>query len=326
MASASKFRRMLLGLCAAMAAAQAVHAAGPDDWPNKPIHWIIPFAAGGANDLMGRVAAEGIAKALHQQVIVENKPGAGTMLGTAFVAKAAPDGYTFLVSSAGVVSNSLIRQSVPYKDSDLVPVAMIALAPSVVIVPASAPYNNLKEFVASSKTGKGLHFATAGTGSTPHFVEGLLVTRYGANLDVVPYKSGAESITAVLGGQVEATSEASIVVLPFIKSGKLKALADTWTQHISAYPQLSTAVEQGFPEIRIAHWAGVHAPSGTPPAILDKLAAAVDASMKDAAVAERLKALGIEPIGGTRASFAKFIDEERARLGGVVKETNMKAD
>src|SRR5664280_326081 len=248
------------------------------------------------------------------------------MLGTAFVAKAAPDGYTFLVSSAGVVSNSLIRQSVPYKDSDLVPVAMIALAPSVVIVPASAPYNNLKEFVASSKTGKGLHFATAGTGSTPHFVEGLLVTRYGANLDVVPYKSGAESITAVLGGQVEATSEASIVVLPFIKSGKLKALADTWTQHISAYPQLSTAVEQGFPEIRIAHWAGVHAPSGTPPAILDKLAAAVDASMKDAAVAERLKALGIEPIGGTRASFAKFIDEERARLGGVVKETHMKAD
>jgi len=326
MASASKFRRMLLGLCAAMAAAQAVHAAGPDDWPSKPIHWIIPFAAGGANDLMGRVAAEGIAKALHQQVIVENKPGAGTMLGTAFVAKAAPDGYTFLVSSAGVVSNSLIRQSFPYKDSDLVPVAMIALAPSVVIVPASAPYNNLKEFVASSKTGKGLHFATAGTGSTPHFVEGLLVTRYGANLDVVPYKSGAESITAVLGGQVEATSEASIVVLPFIKSGKLKALADTWTQHISAYPQLSTAVEQGFPEIRIAHWAGVHAPSGTPPAILDKLAAAVDASMKDAAVAERLKALGIEPIGGTRASFAKFIDEERARLGGVVKETNMKAD
>ena len=115
---------------------------------------------------------------------------------------------------------------------------MIGLAPSVIVVPADSPYKDLKEFVAASKkAGNGLHWATAGTGSTPHFVEGLLETKYGAKLDVVPYKSGSESITAVLGNQVEATSEASIVVLPYIKSGKLKALADTWTQRISAYPR-----------------------------------------------------------------------------------------
>jgi tripartite-type tricarboxylate transporter receptor subunit TctC len=153
-----------------------------------------------------------------------------------------------------------------------------------------------------------------------------LTTRYGAKLDVVPYKSGSESINAVLGGQVDATSEASIVVLPHVKSGRLKALATTWTQRISSYPQLPTAVELGFPEIRIAHWAGVHAPAGTPEAIMDKLAAAIDGAMKDAAIAERLKAMGIEPIGGTRASFTKFVDEERARLGGVVKATGMKED
>jgi tripartite-type tricarboxylate transporter receptor subunit TctC len=314
---------LLVGLAAAFSATGAFAQA----WPTKPIRIVVPFSAGGANDLMARAAAEGASKALGQPVIIDNKPGGGTVLGADIVAKSAPDGYTFLISAAGVVSNSMIRKSMPYKDDALVPVAMIGLAPSVIVVPADAPYKDLKEFVAASKKSpNGFHWATAGTGSTPHFVEGLLTTKYGAKLDLVPYKSGSESITAVLGSQVEATSEASIVVLPYVKSGKLKALADTWTQRISAYPELSTAVEQGFPEIRIAHWAGVHAPRGTPDAILDKMAAAVDAAMKTPATAERLKGMGIEPIGGTRASFVKFVDEERARLGGVVKATGMKED
>ena len=295
-------------------------------WPSKPIHFVVPFSAGGANDLMGRAAADGASKVLGQPVIVDNKPGAGAVLGTDVVAKAAPDGYTFLISAAGVVSNSMIRK-VPYKDSDLVPVAMIGLAPSVVVAPADAPYKDLKDFVAASKTKpQGLHFATAGTGSTPHFVEGLLEKNHGAKLDLVPYKSGSESITAVLGSQVDATSEASIVVLPYIKAGKLKPLATTWTQRISAYPQLSTAMEQGFDDIRIAHWAGVHAPAGTPQDILDKVADAVDKAMKDPATVKRLKDMGIEPVGGTRASFVKFVDDERARLGAVVKATGMKEE
>ncbi|HWK83086.1 MAG TPA: tripartite tricarboxylate transporter substrate binding protein [Caldimonas sp.] len=314
--------RLAFGLVAALACA----GAQAQTWPARPIHFIVPFSAGGANDLLGRAAAEGASRALGQAIVIDNRPGAGTVLGTDLAAKAAPDGYTFLVSSAGVLSNSMIRKSTPYKDDDLVPVAMIGLAPSVIVVPPGSPYASLKEFVAASKQGAGLHFSTAGTGSTPHFVEGMLVTKYGAKLDVVPYKSGADSIAAVLGGQIDATSEASIVVLPFLRSGKLKALATTWTERISAYPQLATAAEEGFAEIRIAHWAGVHAPRGTPAAILDKMAAAIDAAMKDPATVRRLKDLGIEPIGGTRASFEKFIDEERARLAGVVKATGMTQD
>ena len=315
-----------LSFAVGLAAALVAQGAAAQAWPTRPIHLIVPFTAGGANDLLGRAAAEGATKALGQQVIVENRPGSGTVLGTDVVARAAPDGYTFLVSSAGVVSNSMIRK-VPYKDEQLVPVAMIGLAPSVVVVPANPPYKTLKEFVdASRKSAQGFHWSTAGTGSTPHFVEGLLDTKYGAKLDLVPYKSGAESITAVLGGQVDATSEASIVVLPYLTSGKLHALADTWTSRISAYPDLPTAAEQGFPEIKIAHWAGVHAPAGTPEAIIDKMAAAVDAAMKDPATVKRLKAMGIEPVGGTRASFVKFVDEERARLGAVVKATGMKEE
>jgi len=309
--------------CAATAAALPALAQG-DAWPTKPIRFVVPFSAGGANDLMARAAAEGASKRLGQPIVIENKPGGSTSLGAAVVAQSKPDGYTFLISAAGVISNSMIKKTLPYKDADLTPVAMVGLAPSVILVPADAPYNNLKEFIAASRKGEGFHWATAGTGSTPHFVSGILETQYGAKLDIVPYKSGSESITAVIGKQVEATSEASIVALPYVKSGRLKALADTWTARISAYPQLSTAVEQGFPDMQIAHWCGVHAPAGTPEAILDRMAAAVDAAMKDPTTAAHLKYIGIEPVGGTRASFAKFVGDERARLGSVVKATGMK--
>ena len=309
--------------CAATAAALPALAQG-DAWPTKPIRFVVPFSAGGANDLMARAAAEGASKRLGQPIVIENKPGGSTSLGAAVVAQSKPDGYTVLLSAAGVISNSMIKKTLPYKDADLTPVAMVGLAPSVILVPADAPYNNLKEFIAASRKGEGFHWATAGTGSTPHFVSGILETQYGAKLDIVPYKSGSESITAVIGKQVEATSEASIVALPYVKSGRLKALADTWTARISAYPQLSTAVEQGFPDMQIAHWCGVHAPAGTPEAILDRMAAAVDAAMKDPTTAAHLKSIGIEPVGGTRASFAKFVGDERARLGSVVKATGMK--
>ena len=296
-------------------------------WPNRPIKFIVPFAAGGANDLMARAAAEGAAKHLGQSIVVENKPGAGGNLGSALVAKSAPDGYTLLISAAGVISNNMIKKNSPYKDSDLTPVVMIGLSPSVIVVSANSSFKTLKDFVDASKTSQGFHFATAGTGSTPHFVAEVLNTRYGAKLIPVPYKSGSEGATAVMGGQVQGTSEASIVALPHIKvGGKFRPLATTWVKRISVAPDLSTATEQGFADLQIAHWAGLHAPAGVPADILDKLAEAVDVAMKSPAVTDRLKSMGIEPIGGTRAAFTTFVDEERARLALIVKASNMKDD
>jgi len=315
-----------IAVATGLAAALSAGAAGAQAWPTKAIRLVVPFSPGGANDIMARLAAENASKALGQPIVVDNKPGAGASIGADIVAKSAPDGYTFLVSAAGVISNGMIKKNLPYKDDDLVPVAMIGVAPSVILVPPNSPYKDLKEFIAASKVGSGFHWATAGTGSTPHFVQGVLQTRYGAKLDVVPYKSGSESITAVLGNQVDATSEASNVALPYLKSGKLKALANTWTAHIAAYPDLATATEQGFPELRIAHWAGIHAPRGTPEAILDKMNAAIDAAMKTQTIVARLRSTGIEPVGGTRASFAEFVKAERARLGAIVKATGMKED
>ncbi|MBL8311858.1 MAG: tripartite tricarboxylate transporter substrate binding protein [Burkholderiales bacterium] len=316
------FRTTLLFCC--LSAASAVHS---QVWPGKPIKFVVPFAAGGANDLMARAAAEGASKVLGQPVVIDNRPGAGGTLGADSVVRSAPDGYTFLISAAGVISNHMIKKSMPFKESDLVPVVMIALAPSIIVAPPNASYGTLKEFVeASKKSPDGFNFATAGTGSTPHFVAEILKSKYGAKLQVVPYKSGNESATAIMAGQVHATSEASIVSLPKITGGKMKALANTWTTRISSYNQLSTATEQGFPEVKIAHWAGVHAPAGVAPDILDKVAAAVDAAMKMPEIANRLKSSGIEPVGGTRASFVQFVAEEKARLAAVVKVSGMKED
>ena len=311
-------------LCSALAAATLVQAQA---WPNKTIRFVVPFTAGGANDLMARAAAEGAGKALGQVVLIDNKPGAGGSLGADLVAKSAPDGYTFLISAAGVISNHMIKKSMPFKESDLVPVSLIALAPSVIVAPPNATYSNLREFVEASKAAPdGFNFATAGTGSTPHFVAEILKSKYGAKLQVVPYKSGNESATAIMGGQVQATSEASIISLPKIQGGKMKALANTWTSRISSYPQLTTTSEQGFPEIKIAHWAGVHAPAGVPADVMDKVAAAIDTAMKTPEIANRLKAVGIEPMGGTRASFVQFVAEEKARLAAIVKASGMKEE
>lgn len=316
---------MMMLLCGLSTAAQAQTTGAA--WPSRPIRFVVPFAAGGANDLMARAAAEGAASHLGQTIVIDNKPGAGSTLGADIVAKAAPDGYTFLISGAGVISNGMIKKNMPFKDSDLVPVAMIALSPSIITVPANAKYNNLREFVEASKRSNGFFFATAGSGSTPHFVAEMLNTHYGAKIVPVPYKSGSESTTALMSGQVQGTSEASIVSLPHLQhGGKIKALATTWTRRIAAYPDLPTAVEQGFPEVQIAHWAGVHAPAGVSPEVMDKLAAAVDAAMKNPAIIARLRPMGIEPIGGTRASFNDFVNAERARLGTVVKAARMKDD
>jgi len=297
-------------------------------WPDHPIRFIVPFTAGGANDLMGRAAAEGVSKRLGQPVVVENKPGAGAVIGADYVAKAKPDGYTFLIGAVGVVTNSFLVKSMPYQDSDLIPVGMIGVAPSVIVVNPAVPASNMKEFVAyaKSKGEQGVTFSTAGTGSTPHFVSEMLKDATGANFTIVPYKSGSEGMTAVLGNNVDGTSEASIVVIPQIKSGKLKAIATTYTSRISAYPSLSTTAEQGFPTVQIGHWAGLFAPKGTPPAILEKMSAELQAAMKSKEIADKLVPQGIEPAPGTQPQFVAFITGERERLGKLIKKAGMKAE
>jgi tripartite-type tricarboxylate transporter receptor subunit TctC len=308
----------LLAFAAAAAHAQA--------WPTKPIHFVVPFGPGGANDLVARYVAEAASRELGQPIIVDNKPGAGSVLGADIVAKAAPDGYTFLAPAAGVITNAMIKKSMPYKEEDLVPVVLMAVSPSVIVVPPDSPIKDLKDLVARSKTGHGLTFSTAGTGSTPHFVAAMLKYKAGAKLEAIPYKSGSEGVVAVIGKQVDATSEGSPVVIPQIKGGKLRPIASTWSRRVAALQDVPTAEEQGFKDVVIGHWAGLFAPKGTPDEILEKMNAAVNKALKSSELRARLIPQGIDPQGGSRDDFRKFLAAEKARLGPVAKAAQMQAD
>jgi tripartite-type tricarboxylate transporter receptor subunit TctC len=302
-------------------AAPAAHA----EWPDRAIHWIVPFGPGGANDLIARVAAEAASKKLGQPIVIENRAGATT--GTQAVARATADGYTFLIGAAGVITNSFLLKDLPYKDSDLVPVGMIAVAPSIIAVNPAVPADNMAEFVAWAKTqgDKGVTWATAGSGSTPHFVAEMFKEATGAKVTIVPYRSGNDGVNAVLSNSASVTSEASIVVLPQIKAGRLKAIATTYVKRVSAYPSLATTAEQGFPTVQIGHWAGLLAPRGTPEPIIAQMNAAL-ASVNSAEVHDRLAASGIETAAGSVADFAAFIAAERQRLGALAAKAGMGAE
>lgn len=296
------------------------------EWPTKPIKFVVPFGPGGANDLVARAVAQGVSKELGQPVIIENKPGAGSVLGAEIVAKSAPDGYTFLAPAAGIVTNSLIKAKMPYQEGDLLPVAMMAVSPSIIVVPIDSPIKDLKGLIEASKRSKGVNFSTAGTGSTPHFVAEMLKIKSGGKFEIVPYKSGSEGMVAVISNQVDATSEASVVVIPQIKGGKLKPIASTWNKRIAALPDVATTKEQGYGDVFIGHWSGVFAPKGTSPKIIEKMNKAVNAALASNEVKERLLPQGIEPSGGTVDSFVKFINAERKRLAVIVKSSQMHED
>jgi tripartite-type tricarboxylate transporter receptor subunit TctC len=316
--------RRLFAAASILVCAVSVPAARAE-WPERPVHWIVPFGPGGANDLIARVAAEAVRKGLGQPIVIENRPGAGAVIGTVAVAKAAPDGYTFLIGGTGVITNSLLLKNLSYADSDLVPVGMIAVAPSTIVVNPSVPASNMKEFVAWAKAqgDKGVTWATAGSGSTPHFVAEMVKEASGIALTIVPFRSGSDGVNAVLANTASVTSEASIVVLPQIQAGLLKPIATTYTKRISAYPSLPTTAEQGYPTVEIGHWAGLLAPRDTPQPIIDRMNAELQAALKTPEVTEKLTQTGIEPAGGSVADFAAFIASERKRLGDIAIKAKM---
>lgn len=317
--------RFAASMALACSAALSFSAPARAAWPDKPITFVAPFTAGGANDLVARIIAKAVGAALNQPVIVENRPGAGGVIGAAHVARSPADGYTYLVGSNGTVTNSLIRSDQPYKDEALTPVALLSITPSVIVTHPSNPAKDLKDFVARAKQAKTdrITFSTAGNGSTPHFVAEMLKEASGLPVEPIAYKSGSEGVSAVIGNQVNATSEASIVTLPLVQSGKLKALATTWDKRMASAPDIPTTAEAGFGTVRIGHWAGLYAPTGTPADVLDKMNAAVEQSLQTREVQDALRQSSIEPGGGSRASFAEFAANERKRLGEVVKNGHM---
>jgi tripartite-type tricarboxylate transporter receptor subunit TctC len=296
-------------------------------WPTKPVRLIAPFAPGGPVDIIARLIGVKLNEYLAQQVLIDNRPGAGGNIGTAAVAKAAPDGYTGLVtSSAFAVNVSLFANPGYDAERDFAPVAVVAKQPNVIFVNAGVPARTLGEFIESAKkTRPG--FASPGSGTTPHLTAET-VFRVLAKLDMqaIHFKGAGPAVLAVVGGEPPVGCGAISGPLSFIKSGKLRALAVSSAQRVPTLPDVPTLAEAGFPGVEDYTWVGIFFPAGTPAPIVQKMNEAVNRAIRNPEIHQRLDQLAFDPVGGTPQQFADYVRAEIPKWQKVVRGSNVKAE
>jgi tripartite-type tricarboxylate transporter receptor subunit TctC len=296
-------------------------------WPAKPVHLIVPFAPGGPADIAARMVAQKMPEMLGEQMIVDNRGGAGGNIGATAVAKSASDGYTVLLTtSAFAVNVSLFSDPGYDAQKDFIPVVMVASQPNLFFVNPNVPVKTLPEFIAYAK-GRRLAFASPGSGTTPHLT-GENVLRVLAKLDVtaVHYRGAGPAVAAVVAGEPLIGCGAISGPLAQIKGGRLRALAVSSAKRIPSLPDVPTLAEAGFPGIEDYTWIGIFLPAGTPAAIVQKLNDAVNRAIQSADLRERLAAQAFDPAGGSQQQFADYVKSEIAKWGKVVRETGAKAD
>jgi len=296
-------------------------------WPTKPIHFIIAFAPGGPADIIGRLVGQKLNEILGQPVIIESRGGAGGNIGAVAVAKSAPDGYTALVTTSGFAVNVTLFPNPGYDaERDFLPVAVVAKQPNLIFVHPTLPAKTLAELLSLAKTTK-LAFASPSSGTTPHLTAENLFN-VTSKLDVTPihFRGAGPAITAVVGGQPPVGAGAVATPLPYVKSGKLRALAVSSATRLAALPDVPTLTESGFPGMEDYTWIGIFYPAGTTVAIVQKLNEAINQALRSADMRERLDALAFEPVGGTPQQFADYVKTEIVKWGKVVREGNIKAE
>jgi len=325
---AHSLRRIFIVAAAAMAAMGAVHQAGAQAWPSKPLKIVVPFAPGGATDIIGRLVAQKLADRLGQPVIVENKPGAGTTIGNAVVAKAAPDGYTLLFAPTPFVITQALYPSLPYDaGKDFAPVALLAVSPFILVVNDTLPAKNIADLVAMAKAKPGaLTFCSAGSGSVPHLAGELFKLNARVDIVHVPYKGGGPAISDLIGGQVNMMFATPIEVMQHVQSSRLRLLATTASHRLPALPNVPTVQESGVPEFDVYAFFGVLAPGGTPQDIVDRLALELERVMADPDVVQRFAEQSAEPRVLGPAAFGTFLQSERTKWADVVKRSGAKLD
>lgn len=318
-----------LSLAASVAASLATLAPAQSwaqaAWPAKPVRIVVPYAPGGANDILARVVAEKLAPALGQPVLVENKPGAGAAVGTEFVVKAPPDGYTLLMAASGpIVFNPALVAKLSYNPiTDLVPISLAGSFPMILAVNEASPAKNFNELVALSKANADKTNYSYPSASFQLVME-LVKAKSGLKALNVPYQGSAPSINAVLTQEVQMTLIDSGPIAALVKSGKLRALAVTSEQRLASYPQVPTLKEQGI-DLAVNFWSGLLAPAGTPAPIVKRLQEEMARIMALPDVAERMAKLDIRPVGSSSADFAKTIATEIPLWTQVAKDNNIKA-
>ena len=321
-------RRRLPLFVAALALAAAGTALAQGDWPTRPVRIVVPFAPGGTTDLTARVVAEHLSQSFKQTFLVDNKTGAGGNLGAAEVAKAAPDGYTFLMGTPGTQAiNQFLYPKMPYDTAkDLVPVSFVVRVPNVLMVNPQLPVKNIQELIALLKAQPGkLSYGTPGNGSTGHLSTELFKTQAGVFVTHIPYRGSGPMLQDLMAGQVQMAIDNLPSALPLIQSGKLVALGVTSAQPVPQLPGVP-AVASVLPGYAAEAWFVLVAPAGTPQPIIDKLAAEVDRILKKPEVIERFAKLGATPVGGTPKQLGDFIAAETRKWQQVVKASGAKVD
>ena len=319
--SAIFFFALTLTLTAAAAAAQ--------DYPSKPIRFIVPFPPGGGNDTMARTVGQKLTEAFGQQVVIDNRAGAGGIIGADMAAHSAPDGYTLFLGGVGSHgTNPNLNAKLPYDPvRDFAPISLIASAPMVVVVHPSVPAKSLGELIKLAKAKPGtLNFASNGTGGSSHLAAELFKMMAGVDIVHVPYKGLAPALIDLLSGQVQLMFSSTVAIIPQVRSGKLRALATTGARRLPALPDIPTAAEAGVAGCETGSWYGVLAPAGTPRAIIDKLNREIVKITQMPDVRERLAAEGAEPAGNSPEEFAAYIKRELARWNKVIKQARIRLE
>jgi tripartite-type tricarboxylate transporter receptor subunit TctC len=327
---AQKSSRLLaIAVAAACSSASAnLHAQErADDYPTKPVRLIIASAPGGGIDIIGRIVAQKLAEAWPQQVIPDNRGGAGNTVGTGLVTKAPPDGYTLLVQSLGVAYAGELRKLAFDASRDLTPVIPVASQPSMLGVHASVPARSAREFIQMARARPGqLTYGSAGAGGASHMATELLSSMAGIKLVAVQYKGIGPAMTGMLSGEVDSGMLGISTMLPYVKSGKMRALGVTGARRSSLLPEVPTIAESGLPGYEFDAWYALFAPARTPRAVITKVNGEVNRALQQADVRQRLAGIGMEPMGGSDEAFAKYFQAEVAKWAKVIRQAKITAE
>jgi tripartite-type tricarboxylate transporter receptor subunit TctC len=298
------------------------------EWPNRSIRFISPFAPGGSNDIATRVIAEKLSPKLQQAIIVENKPGANIRIASEIIAKAEPDGYNFIMVAAPHTTNPALYGQLPYDTiKDFTPIVQTVRAPLFLMVPASSPIKTVSELLAASaKQPAGLNVSSPGNGTAPHLALELFNNLAKANLNHVPYKGDAPAVTDLLGERIDAGIHPIISPLPHVKSGKIRVLAVFGSTRSTLLPEVPSLGELGYPNTEVYTWFGLVGPAKSPTKIVDRLNKDVNEILIQPEVKQRFADMGMETVGGSSEQFSKYIRDDIAKWRALVAKRNIKPD
>ncbi len=324
----SLFSIVAVSLLATSQLSAAVNPADHKTYPRKPIRVVVPYPPGGGTDIIARLVGAKLSESWKQPVVIDNRPGAGTVIGTELVARAPADGYTILIGTGTHTVNATLYPKLPFDPvRDFEPVTLLAVAPNVLVVHPSLPVKSVKDFISLAKAKpKQINYASSGNGGTGHLAMEML--KQMANIDVVhiPYKGGGPALNAALSGEVSALINNMIAAVPQIKAGRLRALGVTTRKRSPSLPDVPSLAESGLPGFEASGWFGVFVPAGTPADIVNKLADEFGRTMKLPEVGQNLAAQGAEAIGNRPTEFVEIVRSDIARWRKVLKAANITAD